>query len=451
MKKGLIIFVLILTMTVIPTSARADESLKVFIDGRQLNFDVQPVIVEGRVLVPLEVLGSFSLTPVWMQDQQAVMIQNGLENYSWAAVGNPVAIIRDTEVELDIPPIMINDRVMVPLKFIAGVACCAVNYDPAIKTISITTTGSTGNVQLDSKAWVYYYDESNQTICRQRPDGSEKAGFRQEGWLHSSRLRVVDGSLYVYIDGFNEVYRVKDMNHPQREGLGIYTDCYDVKGDDVFYIVKVKDGGLEENKLIKRNIKTGQTKVIADRKVVDHSVFNPYGSPKVVGDWIYFLRDGMEKVKTDGSSNKKLTAEIPQSFEIRDGNIVCFYYNQVPKYQVLDLDGNIIFNDIEFDQFHKTGFLVSGGWIYYFSPYYNNGIPRGNGESISRMKLDGSNESVVSADKCCGLQFKENFVVKNGWLYYKIMDSNEALYAIKTDGSCKTKITNNSVGYIAVD
>ncbi|HWP97914.1 MAG TPA: copper amine oxidase N-terminal domain-containing protein [Syntrophomonadaceae bacterium] len=53
MKRVLFLALLVLTIFLIPFTAQADETPRVFVDGQELTFDVAPANIDGRIMVPL--------------------------------------------------------------------------------------------------------------------------------------------------------------------------------------------------------------------------------------------------------------------------------------------------------------------------------------------------------------------------------------------------------------
>ncbi len=140
MKKS-IIFILTLSLLfsslVIPT-ALADD-IKIIIDGVEQSYDVMPVIIEGRTLVPLrgifEALGARvgweaeTRTITGAKDDKTIVLQPD----------NLLASVSGKEVTLDVPPKIISDRTMVPVRFISEALGAEVGWDDATRTVTITS------------------------------------------------------------------------------------------------------------------------------------------------------------------------------------------------------------------------------------------------------------------------------------------------------------------------
>ncbi|MEN6460343.1 MAG: copper amine oxidase N-terminal domain-containing protein [Syntrophomonas sp.] len=135
MKKGFLFALLTLAMFIVPLPARADDTPRVILDGQEISFDVPPVVVDGRVLVPFsKIFQSFGRESYWDSSRNAV-VGGGF----WMGIGENVAYIGDRTISLDVPAQTVNGRVMVPLKLIAEVCYCQISYDGSTNTVNLTS------------------------------------------------------------------------------------------------------------------------------------------------------------------------------------------------------------------------------------------------------------------------------------------------------------------------
>ena len=66
-------------------------------------------------------------------------------------IGNDVAYVAENEAKLDSPPIIENSKTLVPLRFILETFGAKLNWDSALKVITITTDNHTVQLQIGSK------------------------------------------------------------------------------------------------------------------------------------------------------------------------------------------------------------------------------------------------------------------------------------------------------------
>ncbi|MHB8157766.1 MAG: copper amine oxidase N-terminal domain-containing protein [Desulfocucumaceae bacterium] len=114
-----------------------DPSIKVFLNGNLLHFDVSPIIEKGRTLVPMRAIGEALGAYVdWDGQDNKVNLIKG-ETYIKLKIGDPVAVVNHKAVNIDAPAIIINGRTLVPLRFIAESFEADVKWDGK-ETITIT-------------------------------------------------------------------------------------------------------------------------------------------------------------------------------------------------------------------------------------------------------------------------------------------------------------------------
>ncbi|MDF2627511.1 MAG: Cell wall hydrolase/autolysin [Symbiobacteriaceae bacterium] len=129
----------ILTVSLWAPSARAEvlAQIRVTVEGQPLEMPVPPVIVEDRTLVGLRSVGEAvggELT--WNQATRQATVTRGSDTIV-VTVGSKQALVNGQVVELQIAPQIVNDRTMVPLRFIVEALGGTVEWDPATRTAHI--------------------------------------------------------------------------------------------------------------------------------------------------------------------------------------------------------------------------------------------------------------------------------------------------------------------------
>ncbi|MGE5615103.1 MAG: copper amine oxidase N-terminal domain-containing protein [Bacillota bacterium] len=105
--------------------------------GAMIKFDTPPVIKEGRILIPVRALTEgFGASVTWDQAKKEVTIQRG-EVKIVLQIGNNLAYVNGEEVKIDVPPEIINNRTVVPLRFIAEKLGLKVNWDEESETVEV--------------------------------------------------------------------------------------------------------------------------------------------------------------------------------------------------------------------------------------------------------------------------------------------------------------------------
>jgi len=114
-------------------------TIKVTINGERLLFeDTQPIIQNGRTLVPFraifEALGS---EVGWDQSTRTVTAERD-DLVVTLQIGNPVMMVNDEEVTLEVAPQIIGGRTLVPARAVAEAKGAEVEWDRETRTVVIT-------------------------------------------------------------------------------------------------------------------------------------------------------------------------------------------------------------------------------------------------------------------------------------------------------------------------
>ncbi|MGE5418217.1 MAG: copper amine oxidase N-terminal domain-containing protein [Acidobacteriota bacterium] len=114
-----------------------DKSLKVWCNGNQLDLDVNPIVKQGRTLVPIgQIVQALGATAAWDPiGQQVTITKDG--NTIELKPGQVTANINGQPVQLSLPAEIDNGRLMVPLRFIAQSLNADVDYYPNGGVISV--------------------------------------------------------------------------------------------------------------------------------------------------------------------------------------------------------------------------------------------------------------------------------------------------------------------------
>ncbi len=140
--KKLLSFILVIVMIAgcMPFSNVFATDISVKIDGAAQNYDVMPVIENGRTLVPMRaIFEALGANVEWDNTSKTVTGTKGETKVS-LQIGNTSAKVNQTEVTLDVPGKIISDRTMVPVRFISESLGCNVGWDDTSKTVIINTT-----------------------------------------------------------------------------------------------------------------------------------------------------------------------------------------------------------------------------------------------------------------------------------------------------------------------
>ncbi|WP_334110778.1 DJ-1/PfpI/YhbO family deglycase/protease [Thermodesulfitimonas autotrophica] len=124
-------------------TASASAAPKVFIDSKQLAFDVPPLIEQGRTLIPLRgVFEAFGAQVRWDGATRTVTATKGQTTVK-LTVGARTAYVNGSAVTLDVPAKIVNGRTLVPLRFVSESLGCRVAWDAKTQTVTIASAPKT--------------------------------------------------------------------------------------------------------------------------------------------------------------------------------------------------------------------------------------------------------------------------------------------------------------------
>lgn len=137
MRKSAVFFLIIMLFLGLNSLTTAIASPKVIMDGRQLQFSVQPVTDNGITLVPLRALGeSIGATVSWDAGMQNATAAKDDTTVSFS-LGSTDAVVNGKVESQSVPTRMEDGVILVPLRFLAETFGAAVHWDPDQQMISI--------------------------------------------------------------------------------------------------------------------------------------------------------------------------------------------------------------------------------------------------------------------------------------------------------------------------
>ncbi len=159
MKKIIALFLLVMTMSA--TTAFATEELlispaptqkeiDVIVNGKPLELDVAPVIVNDRTMVPMRaIFEALGANVTWIPqdrliiatcDDKVVVLQ--IDNLFMTV--EKAGETEKEEILLDAPPFILNDRTLVPARAVSEALDAKVEWEGATRTVTVIK--SKGNV-----------------------------------------------------------------------------------------------------------------------------------------------------------------------------------------------------------------------------------------------------------------------------------------------------------------
>jgi hypothetical protein len=110
----------------------------ILMPGKNLKFDVPPVIKEGRVLVPIRSISTaLGAEVTWYAETKTATIVYGETEILFDVEAMEVSVNGD-EIELDVPAELMEGRIVVPLRFIVENMGLNIEWEPETETVEIT-------------------------------------------------------------------------------------------------------------------------------------------------------------------------------------------------------------------------------------------------------------------------------------------------------------------------
>jgi len=135
----IVVFVTLVTASIPMAKAGPPSEIGVRLDGRYLDFDVPPMIVSGRTMVPFRVIFEELVLEVnWNELTRTVSgTRQGLTIE--VPIDSQTAYINGQTVGLEVPAMTHNGRTLVPLRFVAEASGAEVEWN-STKRVAIILT-----------------------------------------------------------------------------------------------------------------------------------------------------------------------------------------------------------------------------------------------------------------------------------------------------------------------
>ena len=132
----LVAMVLMMSFLGVPTSF-ASEEISVKINGETLIFDVPPQIVDGRTMVHMRTIFEALGTSIEWDGETKTITAKKAEKTIKATIGKKEISINEKITEMDVAPVIIDSRTLVPARFVAEALGAEVSWDEETKTVNI--------------------------------------------------------------------------------------------------------------------------------------------------------------------------------------------------------------------------------------------------------------------------------------------------------------------------
>ena len=127
-----------ITISVAPLCAfAADDDIKVMLNDEVLSFDVEPQIIDDRTVMPMRAIFEALGAEVNWDDETRTVTAVKDNTTIKMTIGSKVMYVNDIPIELDVAPLIINDRTLVPGRAVAESLGADVSWDGETRTVMI--------------------------------------------------------------------------------------------------------------------------------------------------------------------------------------------------------------------------------------------------------------------------------------------------------------------------
>ena len=241
--KKLILTVIAVLAVSVPMSMSAyaeNDVVTVMGDNETVEFDQNPVIIEGHTLVPVRaVFEKAGAEVMWVQPTQTATISRG-DYVVTIKYGESVMYKNGTAIALEQPADVINNRTMIPVRAIAEAMDFSVTWDGHHSLILVSTSGKPYRAYAYLKLGFKTLEDASEFYC----DGSALTEIDLDG---DGKAEVVEFAKSD--DMFSNPEPVLEINGiDYTAGLGSMTSVYSMAvvdintKDDTKEIVVVENG-----------------------------------------------------------------------------------------------------------------------------------------------------------------------------------------------------------------
>ncbi|QPQ31637.1 copper amine oxidase N-terminal domain-containing protein [Lysinibacillus sp. JNUCC 51] len=159
--------ILIVPLVLQPATAQAAKAITIYVDGVQLKTDQPPVMVQGRVMLPLRaIFEALDASVDWDRKKQTVTATKG-DTTVVLKIKSRLATINNQTVTLDVPAQILGGRTMVPVRFVSEALGQDVDWNSRSQVVTINSDNPSNpdtpsNISISPASYVSGRDVSNQ-------------------------------------------------------------------------------------------------------------------------------------------------------------------------------------------------------------------------------------------------------------------------------------------------
>ena len=250
-----------LLVALVPLDVRADDDVRMWVDGKYIESDVSPYIVVDRTIVPVRSIAeALGYKVDYIDATRTVIIEDG-ENVITMEIDKRTAKVNGKTIELDTEPEIRHNRTYVPVRYVAETLGKDVDWDDDNYTVVIgkgyqgKVQGTKGPITADeAKEIALNFVGSGGRITEFESDDDEyEIDIIKDDYKYELKISKRDGAIidieveYKYDDdiranGRQAIGREKAIEIAQALAPG---HVVDFEFDDGKYEIEIKGNGYE--------------------------------------------------------------------------------------------------------------------------------------------------------------------------------------------------------------
>ena len=186
MRKIKSIIFTIISVFIITVSAFA-SNITVKLNGETMQFNQNPIIMNDRVMVPMRgIFESLGYSVNWNEENQSVVANKDNITIN-LRVGSAIANVNGEKYTLDSPPVIVNGNTMVPVRFISDQSGATVEWNDSTKTVYI------------SNQYSFSVEEASKSVVQLNTNLMQGSGIMIGDGIIATNRHVIKNAGYVKV------------------------------------------------------------------------------------------------------------------------------------------------------------------------------------------------------------------------------------------------------------
>jgi len=180
-------------------TAYAESEITVTINGKEQSFEVPPQLINERTMVPMRaIFEAMGARVQWEESTQTITATAG-DRVITMQLDNNVMTVDGTDVVLDVPPQLVNSRTLVPVRAVAEGLDAAVNWIGSTQTVVILQPLAERPASDSARAAIFGYGNSRLNEVQ----FDSRYTFEQE---------VLPQAVYLFVEDLVDLISAKDLD-----------------------------------------------------------------------------------------------------------------------------------------------------------------------------------------------------------------------------------------------